>query len=468
VHPSADRDPPTATPAAPLPSIFARAMRGSAFTAMGYAAGQALRLGSNLILTRLLFPEAFGLMTLVTVFVVGLMMVSDVGIGPSIAQNRRGDDPEFLNTAWTIQVLRGALLWLATCLLALPAAAFYGAPELAHLLPVAGLSLLIGGFNPTRIETANRHILLGRLTLLDLAAQAIGIIAMVALALAFRSVWALVIGGTIGALAKLVLTSAFLPGARNRFRWEKAAARDLIGFGKWIFLSTILGFVVQQGDKAILGRALSLEALGVYNIGFFLASFPMLLGGTIIGRVVIPLYRETAHSDDPAQRRRLRRMRAGLSAILTALVAAMALGGVPLVGLLYDDRYALAGSVVVGIAMVQMGQIAGATYDQAALAAGDARGYFLLFTVRVVLQTGGFIAGLIGGGLGLALAGQAAGVLVSHGFIVLLARRHNAWDPLHDAVALSAGLALAALAGWINSDALAALAQFGQAPLPGG
>jgi O-antigen/teichoic acid export membrane protein len=437
-------------------------MRGSAFTALGYAAGQALRLGSNLILTRLLFPEAFGLMTLVTVFIVGLTMLSDVGIGPSIAQNRRGDDPDFLNTAFTIQVLRGAFLWLATCALAVPAAAFYDAPMLVQLLPVAGLSLLIAGFNPTRIETANRHLLLGRLTLLDLAAQAIGVAAMVALALVFRSVWALVIGGLVGAAAKLLLTSLFLPGPRNRLRWERTAAGELIGFGKWIFLSTILGFVVQQGDKAILGRFLTLDQLGIYNIGFFLASFPMLLGGTIVGRVVIPLYRETGADADAMQRRRLRRMRAGLSAILMGLVVTMAFAGVPLVAVLYDDRYAMAGGVVAAIALVQIVQIVGLTYDQAALAAGDARGYFLLFTMRVLLQTGGFVAGLAFGGLGFALAGQAAGVLASHPFIVRLARRHRAWDPLHDAVFLALGLALGALAFWANADALATLAGMGR------
>ena len=89
-------------------SLFARVMRGSVLTAGSYAIAQGLRLVSNLILTRLLFPEAFGLMALVSVFLVGLAMFSDVGIGPAISQSKRGDDVGFLNTAWSIQVLRGA------------------------------------------------------------------------------------------------------------------------------------------------------------------------------------------------------------------------------------------------------------------------------------------------------------------------------------------------------------------------
>ena len=143
-------------------ALFDRALRGSAITALGYVASQGLRLASNLILARLLFPEAFGLMALVTVVLVGLAMFSDVGIGPAISRSPRGDDPAFLNTAWTMHVIRGVMLWLTALALAWPLAWFYEAPDLRNLLPVAGISLLIAGFNPTRIETANRHLLLGR------------------------------------------------------------------------------------------------------------------------------------------------------------------------------------------------------------------------------------------------------------------------------------------------------------------
>ena len=123
-------------------SLSARLVRSIGWTAVGFVAAQMLRLATNLIFARFLYPEAFGLMALVSVFLVGLAMFSDVGLGPSIMQNKRGDDPAFLNTAWTIQVARGSLLWLGSCILAQPAAYFYNEQLLAQLLPVAGLSLL--------------------------------------------------------------------------------------------------------------------------------------------------------------------------------------------------------------------------------------------------------------------------------------------------------------------------------------
>lgn len=295
------------------PGTAARVLRGSAFVVLGFGGSQMIRLVSNLILTRLLFPEAFGLMALVTVAIVGLGAFSDMGIGPAIAHSRRGDDPDFLAAAYTLQVTRGFALFLGACALAWPVALFYGEPDLALLLPAVGFSSIITGFNSVAVETAHRHLLLGRVTLIEIASQLIGTVAMVLLAWATRSIWALVIGGTVASVVKLALTHLCLSGGPARFGWETLARRELVRFGRWIFLSTLCGFLLSQGDKLILGKYLSLEALGVYNIGFFLASFPLLLGRALTERMVIPLYREHPPAASAANFARLRRMRAVLT-----------------------------------------------------------------------------------------------------------------------------------------------------------
>ena len=430
--------------------LFARAMRGSAFTAGSYAISQVIRLGANLVLTRLLFPEAFGLMALVSVVLVGLAMFSDMGVGPAISQHPRGDERAFLDTAYSINVARGGLLWLLTCALAYPVAALYDAPDLRLLLPVAGITLLIAGFNPTRIDTANRHLLLGRLTLLDLMAQFIGIAAMLVLALVMQSVWALVIGAIFGSAAKLVILSKWLPGPANRVRWDKEAAHDLIHFGKWIFLSTACGFLLAQGDKAIFGAYLSLQELGVYNIGYFLASFPVLLAGAVVGRIMIPLYRDHPPAASAANFTKMRRLRFGVTGGTLILLAVLALTGVALVGVMYDARYAGAGAIVVAIACMQMPGVVGMTYDQSALAAGDSRTYFLLMALKATVQTAAFLIGAAQGGVMGALLAQAIALVLLHPAIVLLARKHRVWDPVHDAVFLGLAAGLAGLALWSN------------------
>ena len=431
--------------------LMARVARSASWIVLGYGASQAIRLGSNLILTRLLFPEAFGLMALLSVITVGLTLFSDVGISPAIAQSKRGDDPAFLNTAWTIQVMRGVILWGIACALAYPISVFYGSPELATYLPIAALTLLISGFNPTRIDTAQRHLLMGRLTALDLASQVIGIAVMIVLAVLLESVAALVIGGIVGAVAKLVLTHFYLPGQANRFQLERPAFKELVTFGKWIFLSTLFWFFASQGDKAILGKFLTLETLGIYNIGFFLASFPLLLGQNVTSRVMIPVYREKA---EPA---RIRKLRYGLSGGVIGLLVVMALVGPWLVDVLYDPRYQSAGGMIVLLSLGLIPQMIGMSYDQAALAAGDSRRFFISSASRATLQVGLLLVGVIIAGVAGAIIGMALSMVLSHFVLIWLARAHGVWDPKHDAIFAVVGIGVAAVALWLHADAITAM-----------
>lgn len=439
-------------------SLDARFMRSSVFTLGGYGMGQVLRLASNLILTRILFPEAFGMMALVSVIMQGLAMFSDVGVSPSIMQSKRGDDQKFLDTAWTIQVIRGVLLWITACILAIPVASIYGEPLLAWILPCAGVTLFISGFNPTRLDSANRHLLIGRLTSVDLAVQAITVVIAVVLAWYLQSVWALVISGIVSSLMVLIAYNIFLPGQRNRFQWEREAAQELISFGKWIFLSTICGFLYSQGDKLLLGKFLTLEQFGIYNIGFFLASFPMLMGGMLTRKILIPLYRERPPAESTENFRKLQKMRFLLTAGIMALIGGVSVGGVALIDVMYDSRYLMAGAVVVLIAAMQMPQALVMTYDQAALAAGDSRRFFMLSVAKAVLTLVCLYAGLRIGGLFGALIGQGVAGLAAYPFVVWLARHAKAWDPTHDAVYVCVAAAIIGLAIWVNFEAIVELA----------
>lgn len=438
-------------------SLRARALRSSGFTAMSFAAGQALRLASNLVLTRLLFPEAFGVLALVMAILQGLVMFSDVGITPSILHSRRGDEPDFLNTAWTLQVIRGFVLWGVAVALAAPLAHFYDEPMLAYYLPVAALTLPIIGFRTTRYDTANRHLRLGRVTSLDLLSQAIGTVMAVGLALWLQSPWALVIALVPGAAVNLALMNLFLPGEGNRLRLDRSALSELVAFGKWVFLSTIAGFFLAQGDKIVLGRYLPFDVFGVYTVGFFLASFALLLGQLVVNKVLIPIYRERPPRESAANFAALRKMRVLVTTALLAVLMAVAYMGPWIVEVLYDPRYVLAGGVVTLIAAMQVPQVIGLTYSQAALAAGDSRRFFIAQATRAALTLAGLAIGFELAGLPGALIAQGVGVLLAYPVLVWLARHQGAWDAAHDAGFMMMGALLAAGAIWLNWPAVAAL-----------
>ncbi|WP_068299068.1 oligosaccharide flippase family protein [Pararhodobacter sp. CCB-MM2] len=421
-------------------SLTSRIMRSSMFTIGGFGVQQVVRFGSNLILARLLFPEAFGTMALVTVLLVGLTMLSDLGIQPAIQSSKRGDDPDFLNTAWTLNMIRAVLLFLAACLLAYPMSVFYDEPVLFQLVPVAAVSMLILALEPTRAESASRHMLLGRVTLLEVLAQVISVSFMLVLAWITQSIWALVIGNLVNAAARAGLAWVILPGINNRLHYDRESAKELVHYGRWIFFSTVAGFLVLQSDKLILGRFLSMEELGLYNIGYFLAGFPLMLGQLLVQRLMIPIYRASPPSESRENFLHLRRIRFMLSGLLIAGVTPLALGGVYIVDLLYDSRYASSGAVTTIVSMALLPQMLGLTYDQVTLASGDSRGFFTLNATRAVLLVSLLLVLVPMLGIPGAPLAMAATTLLSYPLQVRLARKYGAWDVLHDA--LMAGLAV--------------------------
>lgn len=440
--------------AAAVPSLARRVVRSSSITVLGFGSSQVIRLAFNLVLTRLLFPEAFGMMALVNVLVMGLAMLSDIGIGPAIMQSPRGDEPPFLDTAWTIQIVRGMILWVIA-LAATPALAWvYDVPELNAFLPVAAFALVISGFRPTRFDTANRHLQAGLVTSLELLSQVSGLIVAIVLAWLYQSIWALVVSGLMTSIMQVILHHRFLPGHRNRFQWERSSAAELLHFGKWIFLSTLCGFAIGQADKLILGRHLDLPHFGLYNIAFFLASVPIMLGNAVTGRVLIPVFRASPPSESADNAARVRKLRAGALGALLAMAALLAFGGAWLIRFLYDPRYHEAAGLVVLIAVMQAPSLIILTCDQAVLAMGNSRRFFVLTMARAVLVTVGLLLGLAAGGLAGAIVGQGLGNLAAYPVLAWLLRPYGAWDPSLDARFLGIAALLGALALWVNQESL--------------
>jgi O-antigen/teichoic acid export membrane protein len=438
-------------------SLKARAVRSTMLTLVGFGGGNVLRLAGNLVLTRLLFPEAFGLMALVMVTTTALAMFSDIGLRPAIIQNARGDDPAFLNTAWTMGILRGAVLWLASCALAVPMARFYGEPLLAQLLPVAGLAALFSGFGSTRLATVNRTLTLGRITALGLGTQVVGILVTIALTYWTRSVWALAFGSLASPLLMAALSHLVLPGHPNRLALEPQAARQLMKFGKYIFLSTIAGYFINQGDRAIVGKFVTLNDLALYNIAFFLATAPLLLARQLMAQVIFPLYAQRPLTHSAENREKIFRARRLLTGLSLSIAASFALVGNWLVILLYDSRYEGAGPILVLLALSQFPSIITASYDSMALAAGHSGRYAVMVScnalIRVIML---LFATTHFGVVGAALASLPA-ALIYYPILMYLIRPYRGWDPRHDMLYFAAAAAAAAVVFWANAETLAPL-----------
>ncbi|HJP02690.1 MAG TPA: oligosaccharide flippase family protein [Planctomycetota bacterium] len=429
------------------PALRSRIVSASAWTLIGIGASRLLSLVNNLILTRLLFPEAFGLMTYVSVIILGVQLFSDIGVRASVLTNERGDDPEFLNTAWVLQILRGAALWLVILLLAWPMSRFYGEPVLIWMLPAAGLASLIRGFGSTAGYTLARRVTPQRAIVLGLIVQLITITVTASLALVWRSVWVLVGASLLAALLGTIGSFWLIPGRKHRFAINREDARAIYRFGRWILFSTAITFFLFQGDRLVLGKILTKEMLGVYSVAFILGETVLQLAGKLSFNVLHPVFSEIRHEANPAMRRKIFKLRGTIMAVVLPAVWILAIFGGDLVAMLYDDRYAEAGWMAQILAIGAVGRLLAITSDRLILAAGDSLGYLYLQIARVLLLAACAGVGYHQGEFRGLLFGIAAARNLEYLPLAVLLRRHGGWLPgldaaafLSSAVVIGAGL----------------------------
>ena len=340
-----------------LTALRGRVLRAGGWNMAGYGFGQAIRLGGNLVMTRLLVPEMFGVMAIATMVTVILSLLSDVGLRTHIVQSRRGDDPVFLDTAWVVQIIRGFALWLGALGISmalylanlegmLPAKSVYASPALPLAIALSSFSAVISGFESTKRATALRHLDQKRIIQIELIAQLVSLVVMVVIALVSRSIWALITGGLVGWLTTTVLSHVWMKGHRNRFRWDKNTFNELIHFGTWIFASSVLSVLAGNGDLLLLGAFVEADVMGLYAIAVLMIGA---IGGgltRLFAAVLLPALSEIVRNDPSKLRAVYYKLRVPFDLLLLFLAGLLFAAGQMIIDLLYDPRYAGAGAML--------------------------------------------------------------------------------------------------------------------------
>ncbi len=403
-------------------------MKAGGWTLVQALSFRALQLGSNLILTRLLFPEAFGLMALVTVFVGGLSMISDVGIRPALIRSARAEEPVFQSTTWSLQIVRGLVLTALAWVLAWPYAALYGADILVPLIATMAISTTLAGFASIEIVLHERKLTIARVALMHIGAKLLGVMATVALAWWLGSIWALVWGGLVTAAVKTAVSHFLFPSKNHRLSWNRDVLAEILLFGRWVMLGTLLTYLGGQGLRAIQGVLVDLETLAFLAIAGQLAGLIVGLATTGLKGVVFPALAEV-HRDQPETfpRRAVQAHRAVLVAgvPLCFLLSVLA---EPLVGVLYDARYAMVGPFLTLLALNSALALVPMTFARMFLALGDSRTYSLVAGISAALQIGGAVAGFMAGGVTGMLVGLGLGTTLGGAVIFRAARHHGVSD----------------------------------------
>jgi O-antigen/teichoic acid export membrane protein len=420
-----------------------RAFRAGVWTLGAHGFDLAVRLITNLIMTRLLFPDAFGIIAAATAPIVGLGLVSDFGIRAVIAQSALGDQDDFLRSAWVLQLWRGIILWTilaAMCGLLsfpfvhslLPPHSVYADRSFPLITAVLGLSLILSGAESTAIPLNLRHLNLKPIALLDMAGRILPLPVMVIWAWTLPSVWALVVGGLAGGTARLILSHVAVPGPRMAMKWSRDHFQEIGHFGKWIAVSSFASFVGQQSDVILFGFLLPTSMLGLYFIAKLLAEAGQGLLERLISSLALPVLGEVIRQDRRNLRDRYYKFRLPIDLVAAALGGILLTTGNLIVQLLYDPRYSQAGSMLqvlsIGIAIYPLYQI-----RTAFTATGETHIPAGISILQAVSLIAAIVTGFVVFGTWGAIVGIATHRLVPSIVILVIAHRRswiNVWQEL--------------------------------------
>jgi O-antigen/teichoic acid export membrane protein len=427
----------------PQNSLLKAAMSAGAWTLAGHGSSQVLRLVSNLLLTRLLAPEFFGVMSVATVISVAVVMFSDLGLRQVIVRSPRAHEPKFVNTVWTLQILQS--LAMALLLLAVAggiayaqqhalvrAGTAYASADLPFLVAGLALGAIVNGLESTRLATAEKELFIRPVVMIELGSQIAGLAAMCAVALVHPSIYVLLVGALASGVAK-VAASHLLPfGVPNRLEFSREVAGEVCRISQWIVVSSAFTFLATNLDKLLLASLLDADAMGQYVIAALLVGAVNDVVARVSSRVAYPAITSAYERDSTALVRSYYQARMPMDAFCLIAAAILFWFGPRLVALLYDQRYAGAGTMLGILAISLVGSrysivpylylLLGRTGLMAAEQGIRLAG--LLVAIWVGYRFGGTPGAIYGVALG-QLAGSAAGLFVFQPRLGLLSIRRE-------------------------------------------
>lgn len=283
----------------------------------------------TVVLARLLAPGDFGLFGIALLAFSALDTLSQTGVHTALIQ-RQGDIRRTLDTAWTLQAIRGAVLALLLWFSSNPVALFFGEPAAAALVQAMAAVVVLQALTNIGVVHFQKDLRFDRRFGYMASGTAADLMVSVAAAFYLRSAWALVLGLIASSAVRLVASYLVHP-YRPRFRWDAGELRELFSFGKWVFASSAMIFLITQGDDVFIGRMLGATALGFYQIAYLISNLPATQVTHLFSEVAFPVFAQV-------QKDRVRLRRAFFSTL--EAIALIALPLAALIGVFADDLVA--------------------------------------------------------------------------------------------------------------------------------
>lgn len=272
-------------------SIEARSAKGSIWVAFGSVAEHGTRFLRNMILTRILAPEAFGLMAILMVVNSVFQASTEIGIKEAIIQNPNGRDKTFLNAAWWLSVCRAILIYTILFLTAPLIAEFYGNAELKGLLRLAFLSVLLNGAISPMAHVAVKNMSYPKWVLFFNGGGIMGALTAVGFSFLQPNVFALLLGFIAENVFRIVLSYFLFPYSPG-IAFTRENTTSLLKFASGMFGLPILTIIFMKADIFAVGKICSMSELGLYSMAVAVAWMPFEFITMVSSRIMMPAFSE--------------------------------------------------------------------------------------------------------------------------------------------------------------------------------
>jgi PST family polysaccharide transporter len=288
-------------------ALGTKAARAVMWNYLSFASGKILVLVTMAVLARLLTPEDFGIVGFATLAITYLAVFKDLGLGAAIIQ-RSDDVDDAADTVYLLNLALGAVLTVATMLIAPAVAAFFDEPLVVPLLRVLSFTFVLEALGAVHIVLLRRDLDFRRKLIPDTGRAVVKGTVAVATAVAGAGVWALVWGQLAGVIASVVL-SWVVVAWRPTYRVERRLVRPLLGFGMPLVVTDIQFALWQNLDYLVVGRMLGDAALGVYTLAYRLPELLVQSIWRVVAGAAFPFFSRLQHDRELIRRGFLRTVR---------------------------------------------------------------------------------------------------------------------------------------------------------------
>lgn len=322
------------------PSIGGSVASGVRWGAFNQAVQQVTRFAVQLVLTRLLAPEAFGLLTLAFVIVNLGALLTGLGFTQALIQRRELTE-DLVDAVFVGSALIGVAIGTTIAFAAAPLALLLGDPAVAPILRVCSIVFVLQGVEGAPNGMLRRALLFRPFVLSSTIAAVIAGIVGVVMAFAGAGVWALVGFALTEALIATSLAWVFAIRAgvwRPRLTWDLRPLRSVLGYSGAVTGNRLLFYGSRNIDNLIVGRVLGATALGFYGLAYRVMLFPIQRITDVIGSVALPAF---AHLQTDLERLRSAYLRAvrALAAVIVPVTVGVALTAPALVPVVFGDQW---------------------------------------------------------------------------------------------------------------------------------